>query len=146
MVISIINGPNLNLLGRRQVNIYGRTCFLQIRKLLLSKFCSSKLSINFYQSNSESKLISFIQYSNADYFVINMAGYSYSSVSILDSLLYKNKPFIEIHISNIFNREGYRRKSIFTKYAKGLILGLGYYSYYLSIYYILINNGLYNTY
>ncbi|QSW37950.1 3-dehydroquinate dehydratase [Candidatus Vidania fulgoroideae] len=140
MRVDIVNGPNLNLLGIRQENIYGKTCFLQIRKLLLSKFCKLDVNIIIYQSNSESKLIRFIQKSNADYFIINMAGYSYSSVSILDSLLYKNKPYIEVHISNIFNRESFRSKSIFTKYSEGIIAGFGYYVYYLSIYYILIKH------
>ncbi|MGX7458803.1 type II 3-dehydroquinate dehydratase [Candidatus Vidania fulgoroideorum] len=142
MRIDIVNGPNLNLLGIRQTDIYGKTCFLQIRRLLKSKFCNTKAIINIYQSNSESKLISFIQNSNADYFIINMAGYSYCSVSILDSLLYKHIPYIEVHISNIYKREKFRSKSIFTRYSMGLILGLGYYVYYLSVYYILISNNL----
>ncbi|MGX7585948.1 type II 3-dehydroquinate dehydratase [Candidatus Vidania fulgoroideorum] len=135
--VDVINGPNMNVLGKRQKKLYGTASLKDIFRSIKYCFYSTNLKIRFFQSNSESNIVSFIQNSNADYFVINMAAFSYIGYSILDSLFYKRKPFIEVHITNIFSREKFRVNSIFTKYSIGIISGFGHLVYYLAIIYIL---------
>ena len=118
--IIIINGPNLNLLGQREDDIYGKDSLDTIKNKceLLGK--SKKIEITFFQSNNEG-------------LVINPAAFTHTSVAILDSLRALNKPKIEIHLSNIYSREEYRKKSITSEGVHGLICGFGANSYILGI-------------
>ncbi|MGX7589500.1 type II 3-dehydroquinate dehydratase [Candidatus Vidania fulgoroideorum] len=139
MKIKIINGPNINLLGIREKKIYGKKSFKKIKLYIKKKI---KSNIYYYQSNSESKLIKEIQksYKKIDFFILNLAAYSYYSISILDALLSVNIPFLEVHISNIFKREKFRKKSIFSKYSIGFLTGFGLYGYYMAIKYLIYSN------
>ncbi|MGX7589063.1 type II 3-dehydroquinate dehydratase [Candidatus Vidania fulgoroideorum] len=124
--IIIINGPNINMLGIREKKKYGCKSLKYINKKLFQKF-KDKVCLLFFQSNSEEKLINKIHslYKKIDYIVINPAGLSYNSYSLLDSILSINVKYIEVHITNIFSR-GVRKYSIFSKYAIGVIIGLNY--------------------
>ncbi|MGX7583130.1 type II 3-dehydroquinate dehydratase [Candidatus Vidania fulgoroideorum] len=132
--IGVINGPNINILGERQRKIYGGKKLKEIERIIKNKY--KKFNISFFQSNSESKIIKKIQKSNYNFYIINMAGFSYNNIAILDALISKKRKIIEVHISNIFKREKIRRKSIFSKYSIGVITGFGYIGYILSLEYI----------
>ena len=133
--IIIINGPNLNLLGNREQDIYGNSSLEDIRKEAVIKSSELNLECIFSQSNSEGELINIIQSSDADYdgLIINPAAFTHTSVALLDALRSVNKPKIEIHLSNIYNREDYRKKSITSEGVDGLICGFGPLSYILAI-------------
>ena len=133
--ILIINGPNLNLLGNREVDIYGQITLDEIKKLSEKKANELNLNLTFNQSNSESKIIDLIQKVESDFdgLIINPAAYTHTSIAILDSLKTISKPKIEIHLSNIYNREDYRQKSITSNGVNGLICGFGSLSYILAI-------------
>ncbi|UOQ33142.1 3-dehydroquinate dehydratase II [Candidatus Vidania fulgoroideae] len=133
--IFIINGPNMNLLGERQKKIYGKKSLKDIKKIIKKEF-SSHFKISFFQSNCEGKIVNKIQNSDFDYYIINMAGFSYNSVAILDAITSKERKIIEVHMSNIFKREKFRSKSIFSKYSIGVITGFGYMSYVLALKYL----------
>ena len=129
MKVKIINGPNLNLLGERQKNIYGNISFSEYLKKLQKIFVN--IQIDYFQSNIEGELINEIQNSeeNYDYIILNAGGYSHTSVSITDAISSINTPVIEVHISNIYRREEYRRKSLLSENCKAVICGLGLDSY-----------------
>ena len=133
--IIIINGPNLNLLGNRENKIYGNSSLKDIEMMSLKKCEELNLKLYFYQSNNEGDMISLIQSSEDDYdgLIINPAAFTHTSVAILDALRSLSKPKIEIHLSNIYNREEYRKKSITSEGVNGLICGFGYLSYILAI-------------
>ena len=133
--IQIINGPNLNLLGKREPDIYGHLTLDQI-KLEVEKYASKKnISINFYQSNIEGEIVNKIQEisDNMDGLIINAAAFTHTSVAILDALSIIKIPKIEIHISNIFAREEFRHKSMISKAVNGVICGFGLNSYILAV-------------
>ncbi len=125
MKIAIINGPNLNLLGTREVDIYGSETFESYFKILQQKFPSVTLS--YFQSNIEGELINEIQRVGftVDGIVFNPAGYSHTSVAIADAIAAVKAPLVEVHISNIFAREEFRKHSFVSAKAKGVISGLG---------------------
>ena len=129
----IINGPNLNLLGTREVDIYGNISFDSYLKNLKKKY--SKVDIDFFQSNIEGELINKIQEVGFSYdgIVLNAAGYTHTSVGISDSIAAVSSPVIEVHISNIHAREEFRSKSLISKNVKGIICGFGLKSYDLAI-------------
>ena len=133
--IIIINGPNLNLLGQREDDIYGKNTLEDIKKICENKGKTRNLEIDFYQSNNEGELINKIQEVAEIYdgLIINPAAFTHSSIAILDSLRAINKPKIEIHLSNIYAREEYRKKSITSEGVNGLICGFGPNSYILGI-------------
>ena len=133
--IIIINGPNLNLLGKREIDIYGKTTLTEIQKLSINKANELNIDLKFYQSNSESEIIELIQSVQKihDGLIINPAGFSHTSVAILDALRTVSKPKIEIHLSNIYVREDYRKTSITAAGVNGSICGFGYLSYILAI-------------
>tara|TARA_B100000768_G_C11160811_1_gene324443 strand:- start:9 stop:425 length:417 start_codon:yes stop_codon:yes gene_type:complete len=133
MKISIINGPNLNLLGKRETGIYGNQTFEQFFIELQSKF--PQVKIDYFQSNIEGDLIDEIQRVgfSSDGIILNAAAYTHTSVGIGDSIKAINTSVIEVHISNTFAREDFRRTSYITPNAKGLILGFGLDSYRLAI-------------
>ena len=142
--IIIINGPNLNLLGNRENKIYGNSSLKDIEIMSLKKCEELNLKLYFCQSNNEGDMISLIQSSEGDYdgLIINPAAFTHTSVAILDALRSLSKPKIEIHLSNIYNREEYRKKSLTSEGVDGMICGFGSLSYVLAIDAInsLINN------
>ena len=131
--IMIINGPNLNLLGTREVEIYGNISFESYLEKLKKKY--SKVDIDFFQSNIEGELIDKIQEVGFSYdgIVLNAAAYTHTSVGISDSIAAISSPVIEVHISNIHAREEFRSKSLISKNVKGVICGFGLKSYDLAI-------------
>ena len=133
--IIVINGPNLNLLGNREDNIYGKDTLDKIKSDCEKKCTEKQLGIVFFQSNNEGEIIDKIHEVNDKYdgLIINPAAFTHSSIAILDSLRAINKPKIEIHLSNIYAREEYRKKSITSEGVDGLICGFGGNSYLLGI-------------
>ena len=133
--IIIINGPNLNLLGNREKDIYGDISLRDIEKKTKVKCQEMNLDLFFCQSNNEGELINFIQSAEEKYdgLIINPAAFTHTSVALLDALRAISKPKIEIHLSNIYNREDFRKKSITSEGVNGLICGFGSLSYILAI-------------
>ena len=133
--IIIINGPNLNLLGKRENDIYGKNTLDEIKNKCEDIGRKNNLQIDFFQSNNEGDIINKIQEVEKHYegLIINPAAFTHSSIAILDSLRAINKPKIEIHLSNIYSREDYRKKSITSEGVHGLICGFGGNSYLLGI-------------
>jgi 3-dehydroquinate dehydratase-2 len=133
MKISIINGPNLNLLGQREPGIYGNQTFEQFFAELKSKF--PQVELNYFQSNIEGELIDEIQRVgfSSDGIILNAAAYTHTSVGLGDAIKAIETAVIEVHISNTFSREDFRHTSYITPNAKGLFLGFGLDSYRLAI-------------
>ena len=133
MKLQIINGPNLNLLGKREKNIYGDQSFEDYFKKLKIKF--NNLELHYFQSNIEGELIEKIQEVgfNFDGIIINAAAYTHTSVGIEDAIRSVSSPVIEVHISNTYSREEFRHKSFLSAHVKGVILGFGLKSYDLAI-------------
>lgn len=129
----IINGPNLNLLGKREPEIYGDLSFTDFLNQLKDKY--SDFSIDYFQSNIEGELINKIQEVGFDYdgIILNAAAYTHTSVGIGDAIKAIETPVIEVHISNTFAREEFRHQSYISPNAKGVILGFGLQSYELAI-------------
>jgi len=129
----IINGPNLNLLGKREPEVYGNTTFEDYFKQLQKKF--PNVELEYYQSNIEGELIGKIQEVGFDYdgIILNAAAYTHTSVGIGDAVKAVETPVIEVHISNTHQREEYRHVSYISHVAKGVILGFGLQSYDLAI-------------
>ncbi len=140
--ITVINGPNLNLLGQREPHIYGSTSLKDIESLMRSKIIDSDVSLDFIQSNKEYELVEKIQsLINMDnqYIIINPAAFTHLSVAMRDALLATKTPFIEVHLSNIHAREEFRKKSWFSDIAVGTITGMGANGYLLALDHILNN-------
>ncbi len=133
--IIIINGPNLNLLGNRETDIYGKTTLAEIETLSKNRAKELNIILDFYQSNSESEIIDLIHKTQTDFdgIIINPAAFTHTSVALLDALKAISKPKIEIHLSNIYNREDYRKNSITSTGVDGIICGFGSLSYILAI-------------
>lgn len=137
--ILIINGPNLNLLGKREPGIYGRETFEVYFEKLKSIF--PNLTLHYYQSNIEGELINKIHDAQnfADGIVINPGGYSHTSVAIADAIAAINIPTVEVHISNVHAREAFRKQLITATKCKGVISGLGLDGYQFAIEFLLDN-------
>ena len=133
MKISIINGPNLNLLGTREPGVYGNQTFEQFYQELKSYF--PQVEFDYFQSNVEGELIDRIQKEgfSCDGILLNAAAYTHTSVGIGDAIKAIDTPVVEIHISNTFSREDFRHKSYITPAAKGIIIGFGLDSYRLGV-------------
>ena len=123
--ITVIHGPNLNLLGQREPDHYGTLTLDDINDALTKEASILNLNLEIYQSNGESEIVDKIQSLKSDFIIINPAAYTHSSVAIRDALAAMGIPFIEIHISNVFAREDFRKKSFFSDIAVGVISGLG---------------------
>ena len=125
--IIIVNGPNLNLLGEREKNQYGNFTLKDIEKICMEFAKKNNFKLTLFQSNIEGEIIEKIQNSrnNHDGLIINAGGYTHTSVAIHDALKIIKFPIIELHISNIYNREEFRHKSLISKVAKGVICGFG---------------------
>ncbi len=138
--IEIINGPNLNLTGRREPEVYGTTTMEEYLESLRKQF--PEVEIGYYQSNVEGELIDHIQQVGcvpavgstvADGLIVNFGGYSHTSVALRDALLAVPAPKIEVHLSNIFSREDYRHHSLITSACRGMVCGLGLKGYELAL-------------
>jgi 3-dehydroquinate dehydratase-2 len=135
MKLSIINGPNLNLLGTRQPEIYGDKTFEDHLEKLRSRFPS--ITFHYFQSNIEGEIIDMLQKEStlADGIILNAGGYTHTSVSIADCLAAIATPVVEVHISNLFNREEFRQSSLVARSCKGTICGFGMEGYDLAVLY-----------
>ncbi len=134
--IYVLNGPNLNLLGTREPAIYGRATLADVEKLCRETAKAHGLAIEFRQSNHEGEIVDAVQEAMAKKaagIVINPAGYTTTSVAILDALLASGLPVVEIHISNIYTREEFRQHSLVSKVAKAVMSGFGVKGYALAI-------------
>ena len=137
MKILIINGPNLNLLGKREPEVYGSTSFEEFFETLKKTF--PDIQLEYYQSNVEGELINKIHEVGFTYdaILLNAGGYTHTSVAISDAIDGVTTPTLEVHISNIYKREEFRHKSIISKSCVGMISGLGLKGYELGIRYFL---------
>ena len=134
--ILVVNGPNLNLLGSRETEHYGKDTLKAINARLARRARRSKVRLVTYQSNSEAALVERIQgtrKSGVDFIIINPAAYTHTSVALRDALAAVGIPFVEVHLSNVFARESFRRKSYFTDIAVGIVSGLGAQGYELAL-------------
>lgn len=131
--ILILNGPNLNLLGKRETNIYGNQSFEQYFKILKERF--SNIELSYFQSNIEGKLINKLHEIGFDYdgVVFNAGAYTHTSIALMDAIKGIETPVIEVHISNTAQRESFRHVSYISKACKGTIAGFGLKSYDLGI-------------
>ena len=133
--VLIINGPNLNMLGVREPSVYGPDTLGDIESACADRAAMLGLSVDFRQSNAEGEIVSWIQEArgNDDGIIINAGGYSHTSVAILDALRMAELPVIEVHLSNIHQREPYRHHSYVSEVATGVICGLGGQGYLLAL-------------
>ena len=133
--IAIIHGPNLNLLGTREPDIYGTTTLDDINQAIETLAQSLGVTVSFFQSNIEGELVSHIQSlgGNCDGIVINAAAYTHTSVAIRDAFGASGIPFVEVHLSNVHARESFRHESLLADKAQGVICGFGATSYLLGL-------------
>jgi 3-dehydroquinate dehydratase-2 len=135
--ILLLNGPNLNLLGHREPELYGATTLAEIEAELATKASDAGYRLESFQSNAEHLLVERVQTLLNDpvtqFVILNPAALTHTSVMLRDALLAVNKPFIEVHISNIFSRESFRHHSYFSDISQGLICGLGVQGYTLAL-------------
>jgi len=134
-LVFVLNGPNLNMLGKRQPKVYGRVTLADVDKLCRIRAEALGLAIEFRQTNLEGELVGWIQEARqaAAGIVINAGAYTHTSVAILDALLTAEKPVIEVHISNVFRRESFRHLSYVSPAAAGVIVGCGPLGYALAL-------------
>ena len=135
MKILFLNGPNLNLLGQREPEIYGRTTLADIEAKVLSHATELQVAVEFRQSNQEGELVDWIQLAKGQFevIVLNAAAYTHTSVALRDAIAATGVPTIEIHLSNIHAREEFRHKSLIAPVCRGQILGFGANSYVLAV-------------
>ena len=133
--ILFINGPNLNLLGEREQSQYGSITYDELQNICIKKSSELDINLEFVQSNIEGEIVTWIQKAkeNQDGIIINAAGFTHTSVAIRDALQIFKKPKIELHISNIYKREEFRKKSLISDVVDGGIFGLGSNGYILAI-------------
>lgn len=134
--ILVIHGPNLNMLALRETEIYGQDSLAEIDERLQKRALEQGHELTSFQSNSEATLIDTVhmaKWQSIDYIIFNPAAYTHSSIALRDALLAVNIPFIEVHISNLYQREAFRQKSYFSDIAQGVICGLGSYGYSLAL-------------
>ena len=133
--ILVLNGPNLNMLGVRQPELYGRETLGDIEASCRERAAALGLEVDFRQSNVEGELVTWVQDARgaADGIVINAAAYTHTSIALLDALLAAELPVVEVHLSNIHRREMFRRRSLISRAARGVICGLGGLGYVLAL-------------
>lgn len=136
MKIQIINGPNLNLLGKRETSVYGNQSFEEYLVVLKKQFPS--ITIDYYQSNVEGEIVNKLHEVGFayDYIVINAGAYTHTSVAIHDALAGIKSPAVEVHISNVYAREEFRHKSLITSKCIGMLTGFGMQGYTMAIHYL----------
>lgn len=135
MKLLIVNGPNLNLLGNRQPQIYGNVSFEDYLEELKSKF---DIDFTYFQSNVEGEIINVLQQAECDGIILNAGGYTHTSVAIRDCIAAIETPVVEVHISNITARESFRHESLISPVCVGCVFGFGLKSYELAVRYFLI--------
>ena len=133
MKVLIIHGPNLNLLGRRETDIYGTKPLEDINKDIFSLASDIDIDVRTVQFNSEGEIIDIIQKGDYDVLIINPAAYTHTSIAIRDAIVAMGKPSIEVHLTNIYRREEFRRRSFIAEVAVGQISGFGPDSYLLAL-------------
>jgi 3-dehydroquinate dehydratase-2 len=133
MKILVIHGPNLNMLGSREASIYGHATLTEVNTQILDLSQSLDMDAEVFQSNSEGSIVDAIQSREYDVLIINPAAYTHTSVAIRDAIAAVGKPAIEVHISNIYKREEFRKKSYISGVATGQISGLGTEGYLLAV-------------
>ena len=135
MQIAVLNGPNLNLLGTREPEIYGRESLADIEKLVRSHAQRYNASVDWYQTNHEGQFVEWVQQlrSGANGALLNAGAFTHTSLAIRDAVLAVKVPFVEVHLSNIFAREEPRRKSLLADLAIGIVAGFGARSYLLAL-------------
>lgn len=133
MKVLVIHGPNLNLLGKRETDIYGKKSLDDINKGISTLASELGIKVRILQLNNEGEIIEAIQKSDYDALIINPAAYTHTSIAIRDALLAVGKPAIEVHLSNIYRREEFRKKSFMADVAVGQISGFGPESYLLAL-------------
>ncbi|MFT6509493.1 MAG: 3-dehydroquinate dehydratase-2 [Parvibaculaceae bacterium] len=133
--IYVLNGPNLNLLGSREPEIYGKTTLADIEKMVADRAVTLGLETDFRQTNSEGELVTWIQEAREGSagLILNAAAYSHTSIAIFDALSALDVPIMEVHLSNIFKREEFRHHSYVSPIAQGVICGLGAQGYELAL-------------
>lgn len=135
-LILVLHGPNLNLLGNREPEIYGRTTLAEIHALMADRARAAGMRLESFHSNSEGELINRVQAAAAEgvaFIIINPAGYTHTSVALRDALAAVSIPFVEVHLSNVHARESFRRHSYFSDIAVGVISGFGSHGYELAL-------------
>ncbi len=137
--IAVINGPNLNMLGKRESQIYGNKSLDEINNELKEIAGNNEIDISFFQSNHEGKLVDYIQenYEAWDGLIINPGGLTHTSVVLRDAILLLDIPIMEVHLSNIYTREEFRHKSLLRDIVTGHICGLGSFGYISALYYLM---------
>ena len=135
MKVLIINGPNLNMLGQREEDLYGQLTLEEINALIIKKAESIRVEVEFFQSNEEGRIVSTIQESakDFDFIIITPAAFTHTSIAIRDALLSVKSKFIEVHLSNIFSREDFRQNSFVSSIALGVISGFGHEGYLMAL-------------
>ena len=132
--VLIINGPNLNMLGKREPEVYGKTTLNELEKICEDESKELYFNISFFQSNSEAEIIEEIQKCQGyDGLIINAGAFTHTSIAIHDALKILKIPIIELHITNIYNREEFRHKSLISKIATGILCGFGTNGYILAL-------------
>lgn len=142
--VLVIHGPNLNLLGTREPEVYGYETLAEINGRLTTLAQKAGVTLAHFQSNAESQLLERIHQAiveKIDFIVINPAAYTHTSIALRDALAASRIPFIEVHLSNIFAREPFRAKSYFSDLARGVVTGLGAQGYELAVKYVLAEIG-----
>ncbi len=144
MSILVVHGPNLNLLGNREPDKYGKITLTEINNKLIQIAKKHNISLDTFQSNIEGELINKIHEAanKYEFIIINPAAFTHTSIALRDAILAVNKPFIEVHISNIYKRESFRHKSFFSDIAIGVISGLGEFGYEIALNYAINNHFL----
>lgn len=137
MKIIVVNGPNLNMLGKREPELYGSITLGEIESFLVSRTetAGGDVSLSFFQSNSEGEIVTAIQQARGkfDGLIVNPAAYTHTSVAIRDAILSTGLPAVEVHLSNIYRREDFRHKSFVSGVSLGVVSGFGAESYYLGL-------------
>ncbi|WP_035587414.1 type II 3-dehydroquinate dehydratase [Hippea jasoniae] len=137
MKIAVVNGPNLNLLSKRETDIYGKYSLDEINNMLLDKARVMGVELDFFFSNTEGEIVSYIQtLFDWDGLIINAAAYTHTSIAIRDAIKAVKIPFVEVHISNIFARENFRHTSYLSDIALAVVSGCGAYGYLYALDYL----------
>ena len=131
--ILVINGPNLNLLGKRETSLYGSVTLEEVNEKMVEIASNGGVDISFFQSNHEGEIVDHIQREDYDFLIINGAAFTHTSISIGDAIAAVKKPAIEVHITNIYCREEFRRKSLLSPFVMGGIFGFGVSGYYYAL-------------
>ena len=133
--ILVLNGPNLNILGAREPDVYGHETMAEIEAACAKRASALGLTVEFRQSNSEGELVDWIQGARNGYagLIVNAGAYTHTSVALLDALLACDVPVIEVHLSNIFQRDDFRHHSYVSKAARGVICGFGGFGYEMAL-------------